>query len=115
LLAAQIVQQAADWPIDYNNPRFKCNIFASKSWTLLKTKNENSTIKLQRDICRGLLIDEESAEGLVLTLEGELGGEEEIAIRGCCYLIASTIWHILIMLQSHLQINMFLLPAENTT
>ena len=49
-------------------------------------------------VCRGLLIDEESAESLVLALEGECGGEEEVLIRRCSYLIASTARHNPMML-----------------
>jgi hypothetical protein len=53
------------------------------------------------DIRGGLLIDEKSAQRLVLSLEGELRGEEEVLIGRCCYLIASTGWHNIMMLQEH--------------
>ena len=48
-------------------------------------------------LSRGILIDEEGAEGLVLALERELGGKEEALTERCCYLITSTDWHVFIM------------------
>ncbi len=53
-----------------------------------------------------LLVYEEGAEGLVLALEGELRGEKEVVVGWYCYLITSTDWHILIVLQKHSRINM---------
>jgi hypothetical protein len=40
------------------------------------------------DLGRGLLLDEAGTEGFVLALQGELGGEEEVLIGRCRYLIA---------------------------
>ena len=45
--------------------------------------------------------------GLVLALEGELRGEKEVLVGWYCYLITSTDWHILIVLQKHSRIKMF--------
>jgi hypothetical protein len=53
------------------------------------------------DVAGGLLIDEVSTEGFVLALQGELGGEEEVEVARCRYLIRSAGLHIWIMLQKH--------------
>jgi len=52
-------------------------------------------------VAGGLLIDEVSTEGFVLALQGELGGEEEVVVAKCGYLIRSAGLHIWIMLQKH--------------
>jgi hypothetical protein len=46
--------------------------------------------------------------GFVLALQRELRGEEELLIRRGDYLIRSTGLHILMMLQNHSMVNMFL-------
>jgi hypothetical protein len=56
----------------------------------------------------GFLVDEESAEGLVLALEGELRGEEELLVGLCCYLITRTRRHNPIVPQKHLAVKMFM-------
>ena len=59
------------------------------------------------DVGGGLLIDEVSAEGFVLALQGELGGEEEVLVARCRYLICSAGLHISIVLPKHGVVNMF--------
>ena len=54
-----------------------------------------------------LLIDEVSAEGFVLALQGELRGKEEILVGRSGYLIRSAELHIQIVLQEHEAVNMF--------
>jgi hypothetical protein len=54
------------------------------------------------DVGGGLLIDEVSTEGFVLALQGELGGEEEVVVARCRYLIRSAGLHITIVLPSGL-------------
>jgi len=46
------------------------------------------------DVGRGLLIDEEGAEGFVLALQRELGGKEEVVVPRGRYLIRSAGLHI---------------------
>jgi len=59
------------------------------------------------DVGRGLLIDEEGAEGFVLALHRELRGQEEVLVSWCGYLIRSAGLHIQMMLQKHEAVNMF--------
>jgi hypothetical protein len=59
------------------------------------------------DIGGGFLVDEESAQGFILTLEGEQRGEEELLVGRYCYLITSTERHKMMMLQKHWSVNMF--------
>jgi hypothetical protein len=63
--------------------------------------------KTAGDVAGGLVIDEEGAESFVLTLHGELGGQEEFLVRLGDYLIYSTGLHIPIVLQKHATVNMF--------
>jgi hypothetical protein len=75
----------------------------------LMTKDPKGTRRIAEapgPIRRELLIDEESAERLILALEGRLGREEEVLIRHC-YLIARTVRYVLMMLEKHLKIKMF--------
>ena len=46
--------------------------------------------KTAGDVAGRLFIDEEGADSFVLTLQGELWGEEEFLVRGGDYLIYST-------------------------
>ncbi len=59
------------------------------------------------DVAGKLLIDEVSAEGFVLALQGELRGEEEVLVARRRYLICSAGFHISIMLPKHGAVNMF--------
>ena len=59
------------------------------------------------DFGRWFVIDEEGAEGFVLALQGELGGEEEILVARRRYLIRSAGLHITIVLPKHGAVNMF--------
>ena len=59
------------------------------------------------DFSRRLVIDEEGTERFVLALQGELGGEEEVLVARCSYLIRSAGLHIPIVLQKHFSVNMF--------
>ena len=59
------------------------------------------------DVGGGFLVDEESAQSLVLALQGKLGGEEEFLVGRCRYLIVGTDMHIHMMLQEHFVVNMF--------
>jgi hypothetical protein len=54
--------------------------------------------KTAGDVAGRLFIDEEGAESLVLTLQGELWSEEEFLVRRGDYLIYSTGRHNQIML-----------------
>jgi hypothetical protein len=63
--------------------------------------------KAASDVGRGLLIDEEGAEGFVLALQRELRGKEEVLVARCGYLIRSAGLHIQIVLQKHEAVNMF--------
>jgi hypothetical protein len=65
--------------------------------------------KTAGDVAGGLLLDEESAESFVLTLQGELGGEEEFLVRGCDDLIHSTGRHDSMVLPKHSTVKTFLL------
>ena len=56
---------------------------------------------------RGILLDEEGAQSLVLALERELGGNKEALIGRRCYLITSTDWHDHIMPKKQLSTTMF--------
>jgi hypothetical protein len=72
--------------------------------------------KTAGDVAGGLFLDEEGAESFILTLQGELGGEEEFLIRGGDYLIYSTDRHNSMMLLKHSTINTFLtFKAEIST
>jgi len=71
------------------------------------TKGPRRIAKAAGDFGGGLLLDEESAEGLILALEGELRGEEKLLVGLCRYLIARTGRHKMIMLQKHCIVNMF--------
>jgi hypothetical protein len=59
------------------------------------------------NVGRGFLIDEVSAEGFVLALHGELGGQEEFPVARRRYLIRSAGFHISMVLQKHRAVNMF--------
>ena len=59
------------------------------------------------DVAGKLLIDEVSAEGFVLALQGELGGEKEVLVARRRYLICSAGLHISIVLPKHRAVNMF--------
>ena len=59
------------------------------------------------DVAGGFHIDEVSAEGFVLALQGELRGQEEVLVARCRYLIRSAGLHILIMIPKHGTVNMF--------
>ena len=50
------------------------------------------------DVGGGFLLDEEGAEGLVLALEGELGGQEELLVGWSYYLIHGTGGHMCMIL-----------------
>ena len=71
------------------------------------TKSARGIAETAGDLGGGFLVDEESAQGLVLALQGKLGGEEEFLIGRCSYLIVSTDMHIGMMLQEHFVVNMF--------
>ena len=60
-----------------------------------------------RDFGRWLLIDEVSTEGFILALQRELGGEEEVLVARCRYLIRSAGLHTSIVLPKHVPVNMF--------
>ena len=68
--------------------------------------------KTAGDVAGRLFLDEEGAEGFVLTLQGELRGKEEFLVRGCDYLIHSTGGHTQIVLYKHYPVNMFLTESE---
>ncbi|MGA2120406.1 MAG: hypothetical protein ABSH56_37505, partial [Bryobacteraceae bacterium] len=59
------------------------------------------------DIGGGLVLDEVSTEGFILALHGELGGQEEVLVGWCRYLIGSAGLHISIVLPKHGLVNMF--------
>ena len=59
------------------------------------------------DVAGGLVVDEEGAKSFVLTLHGELRGQEELLIRLRRYLIYSTGLHTTIVLQNHTIVKMF--------
>jgi hypothetical protein len=59
------------------------------------------------DLAGGFLVDEVGAEGLVLALQGELWGEEELLVGGSAYLIGGTEQHNPIMLEKHSMVKMF--------
>jgi hypothetical protein len=59
------------------------------------------------DVAGGLVIDEEGTEGLVLALQGELRGEEEVLVSRRRYLIRSAGLHKQIMLPKHEAVNLF--------
>jgi hypothetical protein len=58
-------------------------------------------------VAGGFLIDEVSAEGFVLALQGELRGKEEVPVARCHYFIYGTERHIQMMLPKHDVVNMF--------
>ena len=47
------------------------------------TKSARGIAETAGDLGGGLLVDEESAQGLVLALQGKLGGEEELLVGWC--------------------------------
>ena len=59
------------------------------------------------DVAGWLLVNEEGAEGLVLALQRELRGKEEVLVARCDYLIRSAGLHIQMVLQKHEGVNMF--------
>jgi hypothetical protein len=63
--------------------------------------------KTAGDVAGGFFLDEEGAESFVLTLQGELGGEEEFLVRGSDYLISSTGRHGYMMLSKPSQVKLF--------
>ena len=71
------------------------------------TKSTRGIAETAGDVGGGFLVDEESAQGFVLALQGELGGEEEFLVGRCRYLIIGADMHISMMLQEHFVVNMF--------
>jgi hypothetical protein len=59
------------------------------------------------DVGGGFLPEEVSTEGFVLTLHGELRGQEEVPVARCRYLICGAGLHITIVLPKHGVVNMF--------
>jgi len=71
------------------------------------TKSALGVAETASDLDRGLLFDEEGAEGFVLALQGKCGRKEEMPICRSRYLIGSAGMHNQMMLPKHSKNKMF--------
>lgn len=70
-------------------------------------KSTHGIAETAGDVAGGFFINDEGAESFILTLHGELGGEEEVLIGGSNYLIHSTGPHNQMMLPKHYVVKLF--------